>query len=391
MKSSSRLLLTKPVAAENVPVVQPIYQTTLFRMPSYDAAVGAEHATRPSSYYTRWGNPTVSFLEKQLASLAETETAIGFPSGMSAITTVLLALNDPGDTLAVSTRIYGDSSRFCAEEMRRFGYEVRFFVPEDTAQLEDLLRRGCRSVYFETLSNPELILPDCKQICRLASRYGATSICDATFTPPGVLETSTLGADVVVHSLTKYLSGHFAVHGGAAMCSDALAEKIWRKQTLYGSCMDPHAAWLVSEGLKTIHVRVAQQNASAARIAEFLEMHPRVTSVRYPRLRSHPQHDRARELLDGGGGVISFSVAGPASNIARLLEAPRLIGLSVSLGGIYSVIEHAQSMSHSMVQEAGGEASGGSRPADDLFRLSVGLEDADDLIADLAQALATLS
>ncbi len=389
MDSFSRMLKTPNIGAENEPLCQPIYQTSLFQMPSYTEAIRCEKAVHPSAYYTRWGNPTVSFLEQQLLAICGYEKSLIFPSGMSAITTTLISLLKSGDTLFASNRLYGDTLKFIVEELPRFGVNVIFFDILDADALMDHppAQKG-KFIYFETLSNPDLVLADLGKIKEISKSIHATTICDATFTPPGNLEIHSPDfIDITIHSLTKYISGHFSSFGGAVLCDEATAEKIWHTQALYGACMDPHASWLISQGLKTLHLRLQQQNASALSVAEYLESHPKVQFVRYPLLKSYPQYSLANQLLKNGGGVISFALKGSKSSAIQLIENTRLIGLFVSLGGIHSCIEHAQSMSHSMVDHEHKKASQMDNSPEDLIRLSIGIEKREDIIDDLDQAL----
>lgn len=394
MDPITHMLHTPVVTAEHLPVVEPIYQTTLFRMPSHAVAVHAEQATRPTAYYTRWGNPTTRYLEDQLCALSSTDGALIFPSGMAAIATTLLTLAQPGATVAVSTRLYGDTTRFIVEELPLRGVHLEFFDSGNQEDCTRVLAGGCQIMYVETLSNPELTLADLAWLCRLAQRSGTLTVCDATFTPPGNLRMPVPGMDVVLHSLSKYIGGHYAVSGGAVLASASVLARIWQKQILYGACIDPHAAWLLSQGVKTLGLRLQRQNASALAVAQYLAAHEAVASVRYPMLASDPQYALAQTLLAGGGGVIAFTVHGGMPAAIRLIENTKVIGLSVSVGGIHSCIEHAQSMSHSMLSTMVHSAAPGPvaycAPEEALLRLSVGIEEPADLMADLAQAFAAI-
>lgn len=393
MDSFSQMLLTSSINAENKPLCQPIYQTSLFQMPSYEEAVRCEKTIHPSAYYTRWGNPTVTFLEKQLLAICGYENSLIFPSGMSAITTTLLSLVKAGDILFASNRLYGDTLKFFVEELPRLGVKVIFFDILDVDILIDHPSvQKATFIYFEILSNPDLVLADLVKIKKIAQSNCATIICDATFTPPGNLQVHSPDfIDITIHSLTKYISGHFSSFGGAVLCSRIAAEKIWHTQALYGACIDPHASWLISQGLKTLHLRLQSQNTSALSVAEYLESHPKIQFVCYPFLKSYPQHSLAKRLLKNGGGVISFALKGPKSSAVQLIENTRLIGLFVSLGGIHSCIEHAQSMSHSMINQEHKKNSQMDNVSEDLIRLSIGIENKEDIINDLDQALKKVS
>lgn len=396
MESATRMLHVKPVVAENQPFTQQIYQTSVFRMPSYDQAVKLEHEVKPSSYYTRWGNPTTNHLEDQLCCLSGYEKALIFPSGMSAITMTILALVKPGDTILASTRLYGDTLRFLLEELPKFRITVIFFDVTSVNSLAEFSTINYQLVFFETLSNPGLILADINGICKHAHEKKAIVLCDATFTPIGVLLKPTVASDVVLQSLTKYIGGHSTASGGAVLTSNKLLyDQIWRKQSLYGACIDPNASWLLSEGLQTLEIRLEKQSASALKIANFLYHHPLVDSVYYPMLEVFSQYKLAKDLLNMGGGVISFSLKVGMPLIARFLENTKIIILAVSLGDIRSSIEHALSMSHSMLGSINTSAVGRLidqlEPEDNLIRLSIGIENVDDLIEDLEQALCAVS
>lgn len=386
---SSRLLKVKPVISENSPLCQPIYQTSVFRMPSYEEAVRCENATHPISYYSRWGNPTVRFLEEQLLAITGYENALIFPSGMSAITTTFLSLMKEGDTLLASNRLYGDTLKFFIEELPRLGVKVHFF---DINDIDAISEKKGNFLYFETMSNPDLVVADLAKIKALAQRLGALSICDATFTPPGNIKFFLPDlVNLCIHSLTKYSSGHFASTGGALLTSSDLAKKVWHTQALYGACMDPQAAWQVSQGLKTLSLRIEKQNQSALSLANFLANHPAVHAVYYPFCSFSPQFSLATSQFYGGGGVVSFSLKKGKEAAIALLERVKLIGLYVSLGGVQSCIEHAQSMSHSMVTSEHRRAAYEDNAPADLLRLSVGIENLHDLMTDLEKSLNSMT
>ncbi len=396
MKNNTKMLHIHPVLAENQPFTQQIYQTSVFRMPSYNKAVKSENEIKPSSYYNRWGNPTTCYLEEQLCSLSGYKRALIFPTGMSAITMTILALLEPGDTIIVSSRLYGDTLRFFIEELPKFKIDVHFF---DVTSIDSLIKFSdvnYQLIFFEALSNPDLILPDIDRILEIAREKNAKTLCDATLAPPGILLKSNINPDIILQSLTKYIGGHSASSGGAVLASDKLlTDKIWQKQALYGAAIDPHAAWLISQGLMTLEIRLEKQSESALKIAKFLNNHPLVEFVSYPMLEESNQYNFAMIYLNAGGGVITFSLKGGNSSAIQLLEKTKIIILAVSLGDVKSSIEHAQSMSHSMlnVMDISKVCNlfNQLKPEDNLIRLSIGIEDVDDLIEDLNQALNSIS
>jgi cystathionine beta-lyase/cystathionine gamma-synthase len=386
----TRFLKLPNVVAERDPLIQPVYQSSIFRMPNYQAAVETEHTVHPNSYYGRWGNPTVSYLENQLSTLCGCEASLVFPTGMSAITTTVFALVSPGDLIAVSTALYGDTIRFFVEELKRFGIKTAWFDPSAPAELPRMVSAGAKLVYFESISNPELRLANFDAIRAACENRDVVTVCDCTFSPPGVLDAAAAPATLIIHSLTKYMGGHYAAFGGSVSGPQHLIDKIWHTQSLYGGAMDPQAAWQISQGLKTLELRIARQNATAHFLAQNLARHPKIEQVFYPLLDARPNAAQARRWLAGGGGVISFFVKGGESAAVRLIEKTRIIGLSVSLGGIHSCIEHSQSMSRSMLTDIDGLLPADlASPAKNLVRLSVGIEDANDLWRDLTEALAS--
>jgi cystathionine beta-lyase/cystathionine gamma-synthase len=391
MERFTRLQKVPNVIAEHDPVAQPIYQSSMFRMPDHQVAAATENVVHPTAYYTRWGNPTVSFLENQLSTLLGCNATLVFPSGMAAITTTLLALLSPGDRVAASRSLYGDTTRFFMEELGRFGIQVDLFDPSRPQSLARLVKQGAKLVYYESVSNPDLRVADFDAIHAACESRHVITVCDCTFSPPGVLGENVRAADLVIHSLTKYMGGHYTVFGGSVSGWQSLIDRIWHKQSLYGACIDPQAAWQLSQGLKTLELRIARQNASALAIARKLAAHRHVEQVFYPLLDPRPEvAAAAHKYLEGGGGVVTVALKGGRDAAVKLVESTRLFGLSVSLGGIASCAEHAQSMSHSMLAAMDGQElaeAGVSVPADNLVRLSVGIEAPNDLTRDLLEAL----
>lgn len=391
MKDCTRLMNIEVVGHEYEPLVQPIYQTSLFRMPSYQTAVATEHKVHPSSYYTRWGNPTVSYLENQLSLLMHKERSLIFPSGMSAITTTLFALVKPGDVVAIADSLYGDTTRFFLEDFSQWGVVVKVFDPANAQGLEDIAQSSRLSfVYYEALSNPDLKAIDLNGLFRVCKQHNVTSICDSTFVPPYMRQSEVQLADIVIMSLTKYAGGHYSVFGGSISCSTELQEKIWHTQSLYGAAIDPNAAWNISQGLKTLELRLERQSRSALKIAQSLQRHSKVENVIYPMLEGYAHAHLTSAYLSHGGAVVSFIIKGGEATVSKFLESTKVAGLSVSLGGIHSCIEHAEAMSHSMLKAMDEEVLSSSKagqPDKALIRLSVGIEDADDLETDLLNAL----
>lgn len=373
------------VVARSVPLAAPLYQSATFRLAA--ASIGAEYAAEvhPSSFYTRWGNPTTEVWEKVVADLEGAERGLAFASGMAAISTTLLALLRPGDHVVAANSLYAATTELLNRELRGLGVETTFVDATSPENFERAVTPRTRLFYVETPDNPNLLLTDIAAVARLAHRHGITVLADNTFASPINQSPLALGADLVVHSATKYLCGHSDVIGGCVVGRSDLLDRVWRQQKLLGGCLDPHAAWLLLRGIKTLAVRVERQNENASRIAAFLAEHPAVALVRYPGLASHPQHALACRQMHGFGGMLSFELKAGRAGGLRLVEATRLMVLAVSLGGVETLIEHAATMTHAPLSDDE-LARAGISPG--LIRLSVGIEDADDLIADLERALA---
>jgi methionine-gamma-lyase len=367
------------------PLAAPLVQSATFRLP--DAAAGAGYAeeVHPSSFYTRWGNPTTEVWEKVVADLEGAERGLAFASGMAAISTTLLALLRPGDHVVAANSLYAATTELLNRELRALGIEVTFVDPADPERFVRAVTPRTRLFYVETPDNPNVSLTDIAAVAESGRGRGVLTVADNTFASPINQNPLSLGADLVLHSATKYLSGHSDVIAGCAVGGAELVDRIWRVQKLLGGCLDPHAAWLLLRGAKTLAVRVERHNENAARIAAFLEGHPQVARVRYPGLASHPQHALARRQMRGYGGMLSFELKGGRAAGLRLVESTRLMVLAVSLGGVETLIEHPASMTHAPLDDQE-LARAGISPG--LIRLSVGIEDGGDLIDDLERALA---
>lgn len=335
--------------------------------------------------YTRLNNtPNQLALGEKLASLEGAEAAVVTASGMAAISTALLALVGEGETLLAQDTLYGGTFHFLHESFEKLGRKVRFFPLERAASLEELVTPTTRAVYVESISNPLLRVPDLAAVAELARRRGLVSFIDNTFPSPVNFTPAALGYDVILHSATKYLNGHTDVVAGCVVGRARHVEAVTKLLNILGGSMDPHACFLLNRGMKTLGVRVRQQNATALALAQALEKHPRVERVIYPGLASHPDHDRARSLFRGFGGMLSFEYRGLPAEADAALKRLRLPSIAPSLGGVESLVTRPVTTSHSGVPPEE-RARQGIR--DTLVRVSVGLEDAADLIADFAQAL----
>jgi cystathionine beta-lyase/cystathionine gamma-synthase len=366
---------------KNGPVSAPIFQTSTFEVTDNDEQ---QRVTGTDRYYTRWGNPTVTRVEETLAELEGTEGARVFASGMGAITSTVLALLKSGDHIVAQRDIYGGVTKFFSEWLTKFGIETTLVDTTDYEQYERAIRPNTRVVYVESPSNPALRVIDFAKIAALAKKHRLISMIDSTFGTPINQHPAEFGIDLVMHSGTKYLSGHSDLICGIVCGRRELMQQLWETRTTLGNCIDPHAAWLLMRGLKTLAVRVQRQNENAQQVAEFLARHAKVRRVYYPFLINHPQHAIARQQMTGGGGMVTFEVEGTGEDARRVSEAMRLFTLATSLGGVESLVSIPVLTSHAMISAEQREKMG---VTEQMVRLSVGIENSGDLIADLEHAL----
>jgi len=366
-------------------VAPPIFQTStfVFRTPEEGAARFA--GTDPGYIYTRMGNPTIAMLEANVATLEEGTAALATSSGMSAVSTVFFALLSAGDHVVCSSSVYGPSRVVLERDFARFGVRSTMVDTSDRDALRGAMTDRTRVVFVETPANPTLAITDLAFAADVAHKAGATLVVDNTFMSPILQKPFRFGADIVLHSVTKFLNGHSDVVGGVLVFRDeALLKRVRPVLQYLGGTMDPHQAWLVLRGIKTLamRVRTAQENARA--MAELLAGHPAVERVRYPGLPGHPHADLIAAQMAGPGSLISFELKGGIEAGKKVLNTVHLPALAVSLGGVESLIQHPASMTHAAVKREDRLAAG---IADGLVRLSVGCEDRDDLLGDLKQAL----
>jgi cystathionine beta-lyase/cystathionine gamma-synthase len=372
---------------KNGPVSTPIYQTSTFEVVD-NVEQQRVHEIVSDSYYTRWGNPTNTVAEQTVAELEGMETARTFASGMGAITTTIMALLRTGDHIVAQRDIYGGVTKFFTQWLPKMGIETTLVDTTDYEQHARAIRPNTKLLYLESPTNPALRVVDLKKAVALARQHKLITLIDSTFGTPINQHPAEYGIDLVMHSGTKYLSGHADLTCGVVSARRDLIEKIHDTRTTLGNCMDPHASWMLIRGLKTLAVRVARQNENALRIAEFLEHHAKVRRVHYPFLKSHPQYAIARQQMTGGGGVVTFEVEGTGQDACRVSEALRLFTLATSLGGVESLVSIPVLTSHAMIEPEQRKKMG---VTEQMIRLSVGIENADDLIADLEHALAAIT
>jgi cystathionine beta-lyase/cystathionine gamma-synthase len=366
---------------KNGPVAPPIYQTSTFEVTDNEEQI---RVTTTDRYYTRWGNPTITLAEQTLAAIEGTDAARVFASGMGAITTTILALLKAGDHIVAQRDIYGGVTKFFTEWLPKMGIETTLVDTNDSEQHERTIRPNTRLLYLESPTNPSVRIVDMKKMAALGRKHRLISMMDSTFGTPINQHPAEYEIDLVMHSGTKYLSGHADLTCGVVAGRGDLIDVIDESRKTLGNCMDPHAAWLLIRGLKTLAVRVARQNENALRVAEFLEQHAKVRRVHYPFLKSHPQYAIACEQMSGGSGMVTFEVEGTGDDARRVSEAMRLFTLATSLGGVESLVSIPVLTSHAMISA---EQRAKMGVTEQMVRLSVGIEAVEDLIADLEQAL----
>jgi cystathionine gamma-synthase len=366
----------QPADATTGAVVTPIYQVSTYKQDGVGGLRGGYE-------YSRSANPTRTALEENLAALEGGRRGLAFASGLAAEDCLLRTLLVPGDHVVIPNDAYGGTFRLFAKVVERWGVRWSVADTSDVRAVRDAVRPETKLIWVETPSNPLLGITDITALADVARQAGVRLVVDNTFASPYLQQPLALGADVVVHSLTKYMGGHSDVVGGALVTSDSeLGEQLAYHQNAMGAVAGPFDAWLVMRGVKTLAVRMDRHCANAERIAEMLAAHPKVTQVYYPGLETHPGHEVAAKQMKAFGGMVSFRVAGGEEAAVRVCDRARLFTLGESLGGVESLIEHPGRMTHASVAGSALEV-----PAD-LVRLSVGIEAVDDLLTDLTQALA---
>ncbi|MFH9663066.1 cystathionine gamma-synthase [Streptomyces sp. NPDC017248] len=356
-------------------VVPPIYQVSTYKQDGVGGLRGGYE-------YSRSANPTRTALEENLAALEGGRRGLAFASGLAAEDTLLRTLLSPGDHVVIPDDAYGGTFRLFAKVITRWGVQWSVADTSDPAAVRAAITPKTKAVWVETPSNPLLGITDIAAVAQVAHDAGARLVVDNTFATPYLQQPLSLGADVVVHSLTKYMGGHSDVVGGALIVADqALGEELAYHQNAMGAVAGPFDSWLVLRGTKTLAVRMDRHSENATKIADMLTRHPRVTAVAYPGLPDHPGHDVAVKQMRAFGGMVSFRVAGGEEAALQVCGRTEVFTLGESLGGVESLIEHPGRMTHASV--AGSQLE----VPDDLVRLSVGIENVDDLIEDLKQAL----
>ncbi len=366
----------------------PIVQTATFRFRDTQEVIDYQEGRHASFEYGRYGNPTTRTVEEKIRGLEGGEACMVSASGMNTVTTLLLALVPAGGHIVTTTDCYRRTRQFIATVLPKMGIEATILDPSDLTGLEQVLGARDVSLFFsESPTNPYLRVVDIPRVATMCRKAGAIVTIDSTFATPINQKALHLGADLVLHSGTKYLAGHNDVMIGALVGKQELIERVRALLGILGGVVDPHAAYLVLRGLKTLAVRVDRQNATAFALARHLEGHPRVERVHYPGLESHPDHSVATSQMRAFGGVVSFEIRGDLQTTSKFVDALRIPYIAPSLGGVESLVEQPTVVSY-WDQSAEERASLGIR--DNLVRYSCGLEDEADLIADVEQALERL-
>ncbi len=366
-------------------ITTPIIQTSTF---TFRDSKHIEDFTRKGMEhfeYGRYGNPTAQIAEQRLADLEGAEDCVVFSSGMSAITTTILTLVQSGDHIVITDDSYKKTLEFCRAYLKQFGVECTIVPFGDYEVLEKSIKKNTRFIFSESPTNPYLNIFDLVKIKKIADRHKVLTLIDSTFATPLNQRPLEYGIDLVLQSCTKYLAGHNDILAGAVLGRKELIDRIRDLHKSMGGTIDPHCCYLLLRGLKTFPLRVAKQNETALAVAKFLEANPHVKKVYYPFLPSHRQYDVAKAQMAGGGGVVSFDIKGTLSTSKRFLDALRLCYIGPSLGGVETLITHPALVSYYDYTRPQRYKLG---ITDTLFRLAVGIEDANDIIADLRRALA---
>jgi methionine-gamma-lyase len=366
----------------------PIYQSSTFIFENADHGARCFSGEDDGYIYTRIGNPTIHALETLVADLEGGAEGIATSSGMAAVNTLYMALLSKGDHMISSAAVYGPSRVVMEQHWSRFGVESTYVNTSDVEAIKAAFKPNTRMLYIETPANPTMEITDLKACAALAHEHCALLVVDNTFSSPYLQRPLDLGADAVFHSMTKFLNGHADIVAGMIVAKDkALGKKLRSMMVTMGCNMDPHQAFMVIRGVKTLGIRIERAQQSAMKIAQFLEAHPKVEWVKYPGLESHPQHQLAKEQMFGFGTMISFGLKGGFEAGKILMNSVELAILAVSLGGVETLIQHPASMTHSKMNPEDRLKAG---ITEGLVRYSVGIEDIDDLIEDLEQGLAKI-
>jgi cystathionine beta-lyase/cystathionine gamma-synthase len=374
----------EPPDKETGSLITPIFETSTFGFSKAEEVPRAVAGER-GYVYSRWDNPTVVTLERKLAAFEKGEDAAAFSSGMAAISTSVFSFLKKGDHVLGIRDLYGGTYQLLHTLLPELGIETSLVETTGHDAMARGVKKNTKVVYIESPTNPTLKLVDIGKAARVAHKVGAVLLIDNTFASPINQNPLELGADVVMHSATKYLNGHADLIAGAAVANKKNAHTIKMMRRDFGGTLDPLPAWLILRGMKTMALRVRQQNKNAMALAEFLEGHRKVSKVNYPGLKTHPQHSLAKKQMRGFGGMLSFEVKGTMKDAMKFTESLHIASLAASLGGVETLVSQPANMTHTQMTAKARAETG---IPDNLVRVSVGIEDAEDLVSDFGRALA---
>ena len=385
---NSKLIHSGAIHDEKLSAVSPIYQTSTFSFKSANHGAACFSGEDDGYIYTRIANPNVRELEKAVADLENGYDGIATSSGMAAVNVVYLGLLAAGDHIVSHNAVYGPSRAIMESMYPKFNVESTYVDATNADEVRKAIQPNTKVLYIETPANPTIGITDLKEMAAIAKEHGIKMVVDNTFCSPYLQKPLDFGADVVLHSMTKFINGHADIVAGMVITKTEEDYKNLRNIMVNVGCnMDPHQAWLTRRGLKTLGIRIDRAQESAQKVAEYLEAHPKVEWIIYPGLKSHPQYELGKQQMNGPGSMISFEVKGGVEAGKIVMDNVELALLAVSLGGVETLIQHPASMTHSKLSDekqlAGGITKG-------LVRLAVGIEDVEDIIADLDQALAKI-
>lgn len=364
----------------------PIYQTSTFRFENADHGAACFAGESDGYIYTRIGNPTIDALERLVADLENGYRGLAVSSGMAAVNTIYMAFLAQGDHMVSTDAVYGPSRVVMEKQYSKFGIEATYVDTTNIENIEKAIKPNTKVIFLETPANPTMAITDLKAVVELARKHNLITVVDNTFCSPVLQKPLDLGIDVIFHSITKFLNGHADIVGGIVVAREKRIYDMLRPVMVNMGCnMDPHQAYMVIRGLKTLSIRVERAQQNAIKVASFLEAHPKIDWVKYPGLKSHPQYQLAQTQMAGPGSMISFELKGGLEAGKKLMNSVKLAILAVSLGGVETLIQHPASMTHSKMDKQAKALSG---ITDGLVRFSVGIENVEDIIHDLEQALA---
>jgi len=385
IKFDSKLIHSGMIDDQYGPATVPIYQTSTFKFNNADHGADLFAGNCEGFIYSRMGNPTVCSLERLIADLENGYKGIALSSGMGAVNTIFMGLLETGSHIVSTDAIYGATRVVIENHYSRFGVEADFVDTTDCKNIIDAIKPNTKLIYIETPANPTMGITDIEKVVEIAREKGIITVVDNTFCSPYLQKPLDLGVDIVFHSVTKFINGHADIVGGVIVTREKeLHEKLNSMMANLGCNMDPHQAYMVIRGVKTLSIRIEQSQKNAMKIAKYLENHPKVKWVNYPGLDSFSQKELVKKQMSGPGAMIAFELKEGYNAGKTLMNNVKLCILAVSLGGVESLIQHPASMTHSKVDKDSREKAG---ITNGLVRLSVGIENVDDLIADLDQAL----